>query len=57
MNKDISFIDRILKEGSEKADELSSKKIQDIKKKVWFLIIICFKNPILYLYLDQDCAN
>tara|TARA_B100000242_G_scaffold292157_1_gene266957 strand:- start:1136 stop:2137 length:1002 start_codon:yes stop_codon:yes gene_type:complete len=36
LNKDISFIDRILKEGSEKADELSSKKIQDIKKKFGF---------------------
>tara|TARA_A100001388_G_C28730748_1_gene481334 strand:- start:388 stop:1389 length:1002 start_codon:yes stop_codon:yes gene_type:complete len=36
LNKDISFIDRILKEGSEKANELSSKKIQDIKKKFGF---------------------
>ena len=36
LNKDISYIDQVLKEGSEKADELSSKKIEDIKKKFGF---------------------
>ncbi len=36
LNKDISFIDQVLKEGSEKANELSSKKIEDIKKKFGF---------------------
>ena len=36
LNKDISYIDQVLKEGSEKANELSSKKIEDIKKKFGF---------------------
>ncbi len=36
LKKDISYIDQVLKDGSEKADELSSKKIQDIKKKFGF---------------------
>ena len=36
LNKDISYIDQVLREGSEKAKELSSKKIEDIKKKFGF---------------------
>ena len=34
--QDPSFIDKVLQEGSEKAYELSSKKIKDIKKKFGF---------------------
>ena len=51
LNKDISYIDQVLKEGSEKANELSSKKIEDIKKKFGFWELFALKNPILYLYL------
>ena len=36
LKKDNSYIDRVLKDGSEKARELSSKKIEDIKKKFGF---------------------
>ena len=36
LNEDISYIDQVLREGSEKAKELSSKKIEDIKKKFGF---------------------
>ena len=34
--QDPSYIDQVLQEGSEKAYELSSKKMQDIKKKFGF---------------------
>ena len=33
---DTSYIDRVLKDGSEKANDLSSKKMRDIKKKFGF---------------------
>ena len=36
LNNDISYIDQVLREGSEKAKEISSKKIEDIKKKFGF---------------------
>ena len=36
LNEDISYIDGILKEGSEKANDLSSKKLKEIKKKFGF---------------------
>ncbi len=36
LNNDISYIDQVLREGSEKAIELSSKKVEDIKKKFGF---------------------
>ncbi len=36
LNDDISYIDEVLKEGSEKAKEISSKKIDYIKKKFGF---------------------
>ena len=36
LKKDISYIDQVLKDGSEKANELSSKKMQDIRKKFGF---------------------
>ena len=36
LNQDPSYIDQVLRDGSEKAYELSSKKIQDIKKKFGF---------------------
>ncbi len=36
INDDISYVDQVLKEGSEKAIELSSNKIRDIKKKFGF---------------------
>ena len=36
LNDDISYIDQVLREGSEKAKEISSKKIEDIKKKFGF---------------------
>mgnify|MGYP001257116146 CR=1 FL=1 len=36
LNDDISYIDGVLKEGSEKAKEISSKKIDYIKKKFGF---------------------
>ena len=36
LNKDISYIDQVLREGSKKAKEISSKKIEDIKKKFGF---------------------
>ncbi len=36
LNQDPSYIDQVLKDGSEKAYELSSKKIRDIKKKFGF---------------------
>jgi len=36
LNQDPSYIDQVLQDGSEKAYELSSKKIKDIKKKFGF---------------------
>ena len=36
LNQDPSYIDQVLQDGSEKANELSSKKITDIKKKFGF---------------------
>ena len=36
LNQDPSYIDQVLQDGSEKAHELSSKKIRDIKKKFGF---------------------
>ena len=36
LNQDHSYIDQVLHDGSEKAYELSSKKIQYIKKKFGF---------------------
>ena len=36
LNQDPSYIDRVLRDGSEKAYELSSKKMKDIKKKFGF---------------------
>ncbi len=36
LNQDASYIDQVLRDGSEKACELSSKKIRDIKKKFGF---------------------
>jgi len=36
LNQDPSYIDQVLQDGSEKAYELSSKKIRDIKKKFGF---------------------
>ena len=36
LNQDPSYIDQVLRDGSEKAYDLSSKKIQDIKKKFGF---------------------
>ena len=36
LNQDTSYIDKVLQDGSVKAYELSSKKIQDIKKKFGF---------------------
>ena len=36
LNDDITYIDQVLREGSEKAKEISSKKIEDIKKKFGF---------------------
>ncbi len=36
LNQDPSYIDQVLQDGSEKANELSSKKIKDIKKKFGF---------------------
>ena len=36
LNNDISYIDQVLREGSEKAIELSSKKVENIKKKFGF---------------------
>ncbi len=36
LNQDFSYIDQVLQDGSEKAYELSSKKINDIKKKFGF---------------------
>ena len=36
LNQDPSYIDKVLQDGSEKAYELSSKKIRDIKKKFGF---------------------
>ena len=36
LNQDPSYIDQVLRDGSEKAYELSSKKIHDIKKKFGF---------------------
>ena len=36
LNQDSSYIDQVLQDGSEKAYELSSKKIKDIKKKFGF---------------------
>ena len=36
LNQDSSYIDQVLKDGGEKAYELSSKKLKDIKKKFGF---------------------
>ena len=36
INQDPSYIDKVLQDGGEKAYELSSKKIKDIKKKFGF---------------------
>ena len=36
LNQEPLYIDQILQDGSEKAYELSSKKIKDIKKKFGF---------------------
>ena len=36
LSEDNAFIDQVLRDGSEKANELSSKKIEDIKKKFGF---------------------
>ena len=36
LNQDPSYIDQVLQDGGEKAHELSSKKIKDIKKKFGF---------------------
>ena len=36
LNQDPSYIDKVLQDGSEKAYELSSKKMTDIKKKFGF---------------------
>ena len=36
LNQDNSYIDQVLRDGSEKSYELSSKKIHDIKKKFGF---------------------
>ena len=36
LNQDQSYIDQVLHDGSQKAHELSSKKIKDIKKKFGF---------------------
>ena len=36
LNQDPSYIDQVLQDGSKKANELSSKKIKDIKKKFGF---------------------
>jgi len=36
LQKDISFIDKILKEGADKADLIASKKVEEIKKIIGF---------------------
>ena len=36
LQKDISFIDKILKEGSNKADLIASKKVEEMKKIIGF---------------------
>ena len=38
--KDESFIDKILSDGAEKADEIAYKKVKKYKKNHWFLIVI-----------------
>ena len=36
LNQDSSYIDQVLQDGGEKAHELSSKKLKDIKRKFGF---------------------
>ena len=36
LQKDISFIDKILKEGANKADLIASKKVEEMKKIIGF---------------------
>jgi len=57
LNQDSSYIDQVLKDGGEKAYELSSKKLKDIKKKFGFWVLFTLKKSILYLYLKNVRAN
>ena len=50
LNQEPLYIDQILQDGSEKAYELSSKKIKDIKKKFGFWSLFTLKN-LSYTYI------